>query len=81
MSTIIQRTNPDRKMTAGGERWVCAACRRTHDVKADAITCAENDHALGVDRYREPITTTPDDEPFDIVCPPCDLDAAKGVRT
>jgi hypothetical protein len=73
VSTIIQRTNPDRKMTAGGERWACAACGRTHDEKADAITCAENDHALGHHRYREPIVTP--DEPFDLVCPPCDLDA------
>lgn len=73
MSTIIQRTNPDRKITAGGERWACAACGQTYKDKADAIACAENDHALGHRRYREPVPSEP--EPFDLSCPPCDLDA------
>lgn len=71
MSEIIQVINPRRRIGPGGEQWVCAACGSKYDEQDEARLCAETDHVTG----RHKRATRPD-EPFDMVCPPCDLDSS-----
>jgi hypothetical protein len=43
--TIIQRTNPDRRIARGGEVFVCCVCGNKYDTFDEGVACATRDHA------------------------------------
>lgn len=51
MSTLIRRTNPDKKKAVGGALYSCAACQSDYATADLARSCAERDHGF-IGEYR-----------------------------